>query len=152
MGDGSELLSPGSVRAIQEMLSLSGESSDASQYGRIALIGTSRELSVGAGGDLQRVSASRREHLENLLARGYKCLFYSDGLGCVEIASEFCPRVGTLNGVPIFPGYYCLQHAYLLFGARRKNALEGEAWSEEAAAEVALQLGKRFTWFKSSLN
>ena len=106
MGDGSELLPPGSVRATQGMLSPPGESSDTSQYGKMALTGTSRELSLGAGGDLQRVSATRREHLESLMARGYKCLFDSDGLGCVEFASEFCPCMGTLNGVPVFPGYY----------------------------------------------
>jgi hypothetical protein len=103
MGDGSELLPPGSVRATQEMLSLPGGSSDMSQYGKMALTGTSRELSLGAGGDLQRVSVTRREHLESLMARGYKCLFDSDGLGCVEFASEFCPCMGTLNGVPVFP-------------------------------------------------
>ena len=129
----------GDARAHQEMLSLPVDAFGVLQRGNVDLTGMSREYDRSGLGSGQ-VEAKGQDSFSILFDRGFKCLFGLGEQACQEIASEYCPCEGVFEGFNVFPGYYCLKHAYYLFEARRHGTLQGRTWMEKDANELMLRV------------
>jgi hypothetical protein len=103
-----------------------------------------RDLQLGfreARGVAEVGGVTKERCLEDLMRNDFRCKFTDGSLPCEESASEFMPFQGSLKGIEIGPGYYCIGHALSLFQARRGNLLRGRQLSEAEASDLMLRAG-----------